>query len=152
MSSKAATEAWEWLLKAKRGHMSSTWVCRDPLGDRVGEKVPQKEVARLPPAQRRVSVPAETPVCVQLQLNALTCNIGGWGDCGTSRTVVRSGVLVPLLLLSFHRWGHHSRLDVDHLHAGVGTDAEDVSAVWRCKNQRAHYFSSAFIRLMHTQL
>lgn len=41
-----------------------------------------------------------------------------------------SGLLgKPLLLFSFHRGDHHSRLDVDNLHAGVGSNAENVSAI-----------------------
>ncbi|TNN72231.1 Cyclic nucleotide-gated cation channel beta-3 [Liparis tanakae] len=39
------------------------------------------------------------------------------------------GVILPLLLHSFHSGDHHPRLDVSHLHTGVGTDTEDVSAV-----------------------
>ena len=41
-----------------------------------------------------------------------------------------SSVISPLLLPCFHRWDHHSCLDIDNLHAGVGSDAEDVSTVW----------------------
>lgn len=56
------------------------------------------------------------------------------------------GVTLPLLLLGFHRWDHHSRLDVNNLHTGVCTNGEDVSAIWGCK-KHSHYIVISQVQL-----
>lgn len=45
------------------------------------------------------------------------------------------GSFLPLLLLSFHIWDHHSCLDINHLHTGVCTDTENVSTVYGCETK-----------------
>lgn len=60
------------------------------------------------------------------------CKTVIWGESLSRRA---DGVILPLLLLSFHRRDHHSCLDINNFHAEVFTDAENMSAVCGCKNQ-----------------
>lgn len=50
-------------------------------------------------------------------------------------TIISAAVALPLFLLRFHRWDHHSRLDIYDLHAEVGTGCQNMSAVWGRKNR-----------------